>query len=57
MISFTIFAAQQSYGSAKQHPDLEQDIMDLDDEDFLDSGGSKLTVPGESLTSTTSFMR
>lgn len=44
------------YGAVRHHPDVEDDVlMDLDEE--LEVAGSKLTYPGESLTSAQDFMR
>ncbi|KAF8074713.1 exosome complex exonuclease rrp4 [Lyophyllum atratum] len=62
MITFTSFPlpADDTYnGSRQHHPDVADDVlMDLDDDqDPFETGGSKLTYPGESLTSSQSYMR
>ena len=61
MISFASFPspsdASGSYGTTRHHPDVEEDIhMDLDEDDF-EEGVQRLTVPGESITSSHAFMR
>lgn len=60
MISFASFPAVGQVGGYNQpyHPyDAPDDVeMDLDG-DYLDADGSKLTCPGESLTSSQAFMR
>jgi hypothetical protein len=57
MISFTSFPVQPERGSeyARYFPD-DEDHMDLDDGDF-EAGGSKITWPGETITSSQAFMR
>jgi exosome complex component RRP4 len=57
MIAFTSFPATQHPGRAvgRRSDDAEDELMDLDDEELLDA--SKLTYPGDSLTSTQAFMR
>ncbi|KAF8199084.1 exosome complex exonuclease rrp4 [Pholiota molesta] len=61
MISFTSLPsrfAETSYDSTRHHPDVKDDLMDLDElEDFAAQGPNKLTCPGESLTSSQAFMR
>ncbi|GLB43384.1 putative exosome complex exonuclease RRP4 N-terminal region [Lyophyllum shimeji] len=62
MITFTSFPvpADDTYnGAHSHHPDVSEDVlMDLDDDqDPLEAGGSKLTYPGESLTSSQAYMR
>lgn len=61
MIIFTSFPlpADESFnGSRQHHPDVVEDIiMDLDDQDPFEAAGSKLTYPGESLTSSQAYMR
>ena len=61
MISFASFPATSeasgSYGTTRHHPDVEDDVhMDLDEDDF-EEGVQRLTVPGESITSSHAFMR
>lgn len=64
MISFSSFpgplhSSDQYYEGAIHNSDLEDDIdmtVELEDEDF-ESGGLKLTHPGEVLTSAHAFMR
>ncbi|EGO20581.1 hypothetical protein SERLADRAFT_476909, partial [Serpula lacrymans var. lacrymans S7.9] len=57
MLSFISFSQPTDanhYGSTRHHPDVEHDsLMDLDD----DLGGSRLTCPGEFITSSQTFMR
>lgn len=55
MFQFTSFRHPPDNYTVKNAPD-EFD-MDEDDEDFLETGGLKLTWPGESLTSAQAFMR
>ncbi|KAF9482608.1 exosome complex exonuclease rrp4 [Pholiota conissans] len=62
MISFTSFPsrfAESSYDSTRHHPNVKDDLMDLDEyEDFAAQGSlNKLTCPGESLTSSQAYMR
>lgn len=62
MISFTSFPLQpgDAYHESRQHPpDVSDDmLMELeDDHDLVHPGGSKLTLPGESLTSSQDYMR
>ncbi|KAG6888476.1 hypothetical protein C0995_008049 [Termitomyces sp. Mi166 len=62
MIVFTSFPLQPDHAynlSHQHHPDVTEDIlMDLDnDQDSLETGGLKLTYPGESLTSSQAYMR
>ena len=61
MISFASFPstseAYGGYGSTRHHPDVEDDMhMDLDEDDF-EENAQRLTVPGESITSSHAFMR
>ncbi|KAJ7359085.1 exosome complex exonuclease rrp4 [Mycena albidolilacea] len=58
MISFASFPVQPERGSeyARHFPGDEDDHMDLDDGDF-EAGGSKITWPGESITSSQAYMR
>lgn len=61
MITFASFPATSeasgSYGATRHHPDVEDDVhMDLDEDDF-EEGVQRLTVPGESITSSHAFMR
>jgi exosome complex component RRP4 len=59
MISFTSFPARfedTNFTQTRHHPDVEDDFMELDEHDF-DSPGSRLTCPGESLTSSQAYMR
>lgn len=63
MITFASFAAPPDdlYGhgtATTHHPDVDDDAdmdLDFDDEEF--ASGSKLTGPGETLTSSHAFMR
>jgi exosome complex component RRP4 len=60
MIAFVSFPAPsantEAYGVLRHHLDVEEDaLMDLDDD--VETGRSKLTCPGESLTSAQAFMR
>ena len=58
MVSFTSFPSQPTDNQALHihNPDVEGDVlMDFDDEQGL--GGSQLTYPGESLTSSQAYMR
>ena len=61
MLAFTTFSVPsdnnpEGYGTRRHHPDLEDDVlMDLDN--GFEHGGSKLTCPGEFLTSAQTFMR
>jgi exosome complex component RRP4 len=60
MITFTSFPVPSDYntpgyGTARHRPDVEEALMDLDDD--FEVGGSKLTCPGEYLTSAQGFMR
>jgi exosome complex component RRP4 len=63
MISFTSFPSlridDHYHGSHLHQPEVAEDaLMDLDDDgELLGTGGSKLTFPGESLTSSQSYMR
>ena len=62
MIVFTSFPSQggDSYNiSTLHHPDVAEDVyMELDhDSDIAGRGGSNLTFPGESLTSSHDYMR
>lgn len=55
MFEFTSFRHPPDNYSIKNAPD---DVdMDEDDDDFLETGGLKLTCPGESLTSAQAYMR
>ena len=58
MISFTSFPVRtdQGHWKAPRHPDVVA-IDDLDEDDAFASGGARLTYPGESLTSTQTYMR
>ncbi|KAI0721003.1 exosome complex exonuclease rrp4 [Cerioporus squamosus] len=61
MISFASFPATSEasggFGTTRHHPDVEDDVhMDLDEDDF-EEGVQRLTVPGESITSSHAFMR
>lgn len=58
MISFTSFPVQidQGYGSSHLHP-ISEDISMDEDYDLLESRASRLTCPGESLTSSQAYMR
>jgi exosome complex component RRP4 len=60
MIAFLSFPLPsvntEGYGVARHHPDVEEDVL-MDLEDDIEAGGSKLTCPGESLTSAQAFMR
>ncbi|KIM59714.1 hypothetical protein SCLCIDRAFT_27119 [Scleroderma citrinum Foug A] len=54
MLSFVSFA-DHSFERTRHHPDVqEDDYMDIDD---LEEGESKLTCPGETITSAHDFMR
>ncbi|KAH7885764.1 hypothetical protein F5I97DRAFT_1808858 [Phlebopus sp. FC_14] len=58
MLSFVSYQQPRSetfYGSTRHHPDVE-DLMDVDDDD-LETGGTRLTCPGETITSSQAFMR
>lgn len=66
MFTFTSFAVRQGNNdyltAARHHPDVEDDIdsdVDMEDEDEFGAGSSrsKLTTPGEMLTSAQAFMR
>ena len=61
MISFTSFPLPLTDNQTLHihHPDVEEDVsMDLDDDqELIGLGGSKLTYPGESLTSSQAYMR
>ncbi|KAF8972692.1 hypothetical protein BDZ97DRAFT_1649780 [Flammula alnicola] len=60
MISFASFPArfeETSYVQTRHHPDVKEDVMDVDDLQDFESQGSKLTCPGESLTSSQAYMR
>ena len=54
MISFTSFP---SHGQTGHYPSVNEDLMDLDDFEDFESKGSKLTWPGEYLTSSQAYMR
>ncbi|KIM44819.1 hypothetical protein M413DRAFT_442786 [Hebeloma cylindrosporum] len=56
MISFTSFPPklEDTDHASRHHPNVKGDLMDLDD---FESQGSKLTCPGESLTSSHAYMR
>ncbi len=58
MISFTSFPARnETLGNYARHYD-DDDDMDVDlDEDHFAPGASKLTYPGEVLTSAQDYMR
>ncbi|KAJ7204756.1 exosome complex exonuclease rrp4 [Mycena pura] len=53
MISFTPFPAQAN--RASEHTIPNTDVMDLDDD--FEAGGSKITLPGETITSSQAYMR
>lgn len=55
MFEFTSFRHPADNFSVKNAP--EDFDMDADDEDFLETGGTKMTWPGESLTSAQAYMR
>ena len=60
MIAFTSFPAQfsqSSYDQTRHHPDAEDDLMELDTFEDFATQGTKLTCPGESLTSAQAYMR
>lgn len=60
MISFTSFpnyTEVTNHGKFRHHPSVNEDIMDLDDLDDLEVKGSKMTCPGEYLTSSQAYMR
>jgi exosome complex component RRP4 len=54
MISFTSFPGHEQTG---HHPSVNEDLMDLDDLEDFEAKGSKLTWPGEYLTSSQAYMR
>lgn len=61
MITFSSFpSTSEAYGSytnTRHHPEVEDDVgMDLDEDDF-EENVQRLTVPGESITSSHAFMR
>ncbi|KAF8235637.1 hypothetical protein L208DRAFT_1358529 [Tricholoma matsutake] len=61
MISFTSFPlppTNDRYHGHIHHPDVAEDVlMDVDDDQEFGMGASKLTYPGESLTSSQAYMR
>lgn len=61
MISFTSFPVKldnNDYSYTRHHPGIQDDdLMDLDADDLLGADGSRLTCPGESLTSSQAYMR
>ncbi|KXN87671.1 Exosome complex component rrp4 [Leucoagaricus sp. SymC.cos] len=60
MISFSSFPPASEYGgyAALDHPHESSDDVEMEfDEDLLHSDGSRLTCPGESLTSSQDYMR
>lgn len=64
MFTFTSFPSQASqldYGATRHHPDIADELdmdVDIDDEETGAVGfKSKLTSPGEALTSSQAFMR
>lgn len=61
MISFTSFPApfeDTDYTQTRHHPDVENDFMELELDGYdFDSPGTRLTCPGESLTSSQAYMR
>ena len=60
MISFTSFPPKfedTDHANTRHHPNVKGDLMDLDDFQKFESQGSKLTCPGESLTSSHAYMR
>ncbi|KAF8801358.1 hypothetical protein BYT27DRAFT_6799630 [Phlegmacium glaucopus] len=60
MIAFTSFPNHTevtNYGQTRHAPSVNEDFMDLDDLEDLEVKGSKLTCPGEYLTSSQAYMR
>ena len=61
MISFTSFPVKldsNDYGYTRHHAGIQDDdLMDLDVDDLLGTDGSRLTCPGELLTSSQAYMR
>lgn len=60
MISFTSFPVKldNDYSYTRHHPEIQDDdLMDLDADDLLGTDGSRLTCPGELLTSSQAYMR
>ena len=57
MISFISFPSYADYGQMNRHASVNEDPMDLDDLEILEVKGSKLTCPGEYLTSSQAYMR
>jgi exosome complex component RRP4 len=57
MISFTSFPSHADYGQTVHHPSVKEDLMDVDDLEDLEAKRSKLTWPGEYLTSSQAYMR
>ena len=57
MILFNSFPQRPDFaGGGSRADDTDMDI-DLDGDEDIDSGGSKLTCPGEPLTSAQDYMR
>ena len=54
MISFTSFP---NHGQTGHHSSVKEDFMDLDNLEDFGAKGSKLTWPGEYLTSSQAYMR
>lgn len=57
MISFTSFPSHTDYRQTRHHPSVMDDLMDIDDLEDLEAKGSKLTWPGEYLSSSQAYMR
>ena len=60
MISFASFPSKSheiTYEEARHHPNVKDDLMEFEDYEDFESSGSRLTCPGESLTSSQAYMR
>ncbi|PPQ69502.1 hypothetical protein CVT26_002848 [Gymnopilus dilepis] len=60
MISFASFPSKSheiTYEEARHHPNVKDDLMEFDDYEDFESSGSRLTCPGETLTSSQAYMR
>ncbi|KII87278.1 hypothetical protein PLICRDRAFT_112567 [Plicaturopsis crispa FD-325 SS-3] len=60
MIAFTSFPSQREdygLGNTRHHPAVQDELMDLDLSEDRVAGSSKLTCPGEPLTSSHAYMR
>ncbi|KAF4610960.1 hypothetical protein D9613_006691 [Agrocybe pediades] len=60
MISFASFPSRYedtTYEKTRHHASVKEDFMDIDDAESFEAQGSKLTCPGESLTSSQAYMR